>query len=135
MGSNMNNNKAFKELRMNGRQDKPRHMGVTEIRGPYYSVMGKRYLRDSLETMGEYVDILKFAGCAFTLYPEKELKEILDIAHEYDVKVSTGGFMESVIPQGAHAVDHYISECKRVDRKSTRLNSSHVSISYAVFCL
>src|SRR5690554_7251154 len=32
------------------------------------------------------------------------------------------------------------SECKqniadRVDRKSTRLNSSHVRISYAVFCL
>src|SRR5699024_11979373 len=25
--------------------------------------------------------------------------------------------------------------CKRQDRKSTRLNSSHVSISYAVFCL
>src|SRR5699024_11344714 len=24
---------------------------------------------------------------------------------------------------------------KRIDRKSTRLNSSHVSISYAVFCL
>src|SRR5207249_11757787 len=25
--------------------------------------------------------------------------------------------------------------CRRTDRKSTRLNSSHVSISYAVFCL
>src|SRR5207249_10802018 len=25
--------------------------------------------------------------------------------------------------------------CRRQDRKSTRLNSSHVSISYAVFCL
>src|SRR5699024_11701043 len=25
--------------------------------------------------------------------------------------------------------------CKTLDRKSTRLNSSHVSISYAVFCL
>src|SRR5699024_12884959 len=25
--------------------------------------------------------------------------------------------------------------CSRTDRKSTRLNSSHVSISYAVFCL
>src|SRR5207249_8206659 len=25
--------------------------------------------------------------------------------------------------------------CSRGDRKSTRLNSSHVSISYAVFCL
>src|SRR5207249_12037215 len=27
------------------------------------------------------------------------------------------------------------SESKHIDRKSTRLNSSHVSISYAVFCL
>src|SRR3712207_7623521 len=25
--------------------------------------------------------------------------------------------------------------CRRVDRKSTRLNSSHANISYAVFCL
>src|SRR5699024_11742530 len=29
------------------------------------------------------------------------------------------------------ALQHYLS----LDRKSTRLNSSHVSISYAVFCL
>src|SRR5699024_12562603 len=28
-----------------------------------------------------------------------------------------------------------IAVLKRIDRKSTRLNSSHVSISYAVFCL
>src|SRR5438067_12084458 len=28
-----------------------------------------------------------------------------------------------------------IDECHGKDRKSTRLNSSHVSISYAVFCL
>src|SRR5437868_8067585 len=28
-----------------------------------------------------------------------------------------------------------VEECRFVDRKSTRLNSSHVSISYAVFCL
>src|SRR5699024_11943435 len=28
-----------------------------------------------------------------------------------------------------------VSNCGSVDRKSTRLNSSHVSISYAVFCL
>src|SRR5471032_2696545 len=26
-------------------------------------------------------------------------------------------------------------KAKRVDRKSTRLNSSHITISYAVFCL
>src|ERR1035437_10163206 len=33
----------------------------------------------------------------------------------------------------AHA-GHYGAAC-RVDRKSTRLNSSHANISYAVFCL
>src|SRR5690625_5996708 len=28
-----------------------------------------------------------------------------------------------------------LKECTHIDRKSTRLNSSHVAISYAVFCL
>src|SRR3712207_8438433 len=28
-----------------------------------------------------------------------------------------------------------VVQCVRVDRKSTRLNSSHANISYAVFCL
>src|SRR6266700_6365799 len=31
--------------------------------------------------------------------------------------------------------DHPRRRCRRGDRKSTRLNSSHVKISYAVFCL
>src|SRR5690625_5379511 len=32
--------------------------------------------------------------------------------------------------------NRYMRECDRIlDRKSTRLNSSHVAISYAVFCL
>src|SRR5699024_11978455 len=30
---------------------------------------------------------------------------------------------------------HYATKLWKGDRKSTRLNSSHVSISYAVFCL
>src|SRR5690606_40079962 len=41
-------------------------------------------------------------------------------------------------PQGAHVVQT-VGELDQdhpdVDRKSTRLNSSHVKISYAVFCL
>jgi len=111
----MNNNQnAFSEIRMNHRGEKPRTTGVTEIRGPYYTVMGKRYLSDVLETMGEHVDILKFAGGSFTLMPEKQLRELLDLAHQYDVKVSTGGFMETVLTQGTKAVDYYINECKRV---------------------
>src|SRR5207249_10717130 len=35
-------------------------------------------------------------------------------------------------PGQAH---HSERDCGETDRKSTRLNSSHVSISYAVFCL
>jgi phosphosulfolactate synthase (CoM biosynthesis protein A) len=107
-------NRAFSSLRTNRRQAKPRTGGVTEIRGPYYSPMGKRYLSDVLETMGEYVDSLKFAGGSFTLMPENQLRELLDLAHEHNVKVSTGGFLENVIPQGADAVNYYIKECARV---------------------
>lgn len=107
-------NKAFSSLRTNYRQPKPRTRGVTEIRGPYYTVMGKHYLRDVLETMGEHVDILKFAGGSFTLMPEERLRELIDLAHEYNVKVSTGGFLESVLTQGTDAVNYYINECARV---------------------
>src|SRR3712207_7085309 len=32
-------------------------------------------------------------------------------------------------------VEHLAEEARDVDRKSTRLNSSHANISYAVFCL
>src|SRR5207253_9563971 len=39
-------------------------------------------------------------------------------------------------PEDAGRTDrNYLIECCQADRKSTRLNSSHVAISYAVFCL
>src|SRR3989449_4613503 len=37
--------------------------------------------------------------------------------------------------EGAHAVVHQLPGREDQDRKSTRLNSSHGYISYAVFCL
>ena len=53
MGNNtdLNNKEAFAKIKHNNRQAKPRTRGITEIRGPYYTVMGERYLRDVLETM------------------------------------------------------------------------------------
>src|SRR5690606_39437600 len=36
---------------------------------------------------------------------------------------------------GGEARDYVESSSNTIDRKSTRLNSSHVKISYAVFCL
>lgn len=61
--------RAFALVRLNDRPPKPRHVGITEIRGPYYTPMGPRYLEDVLETMGWYVDALKFAGGSFSLMP------------------------------------------------------------------
>jgi phosphosulfolactate synthase (CoM biosynthesis protein A) len=104
--------RAFDFIQMNDRLPKPRRYGLTEIRGPYYSSMGKRYLADILETMGAYVDSLKFAGGSFTLMPRWALHEIIDLCHQYDVLVSTGGFLERILAQGISAVDQYIRECK-----------------------
>ena len=100
--------RAFQFLDLNDRGEKPRETGVTEIRGPYYSPMWPNYLDDVLSTMGHYVDSLKFAGGSFSLMPEEEVQGLLDLAHDHDVMVSTGGFMEYVLSQGEDAVRYYI---------------------------
>src|SRR5438874_3869302 len=96
--------RSFPFLRINESEHKPRTRGLTEIRGPYYSVVGRRYLEDLFETMGNYVDSLKFAGGSFTLMPAEAVKEIVDLCHKHDVLVSTGGFIERVLAQGGDAV-------------------------------
>src|SRR6201982_319111 len=95
--------RAFPFIRMNEREGKPRTHGITEIRGPYYTPMGKRYLQDILETMGTWVDILKFAGGSFALMPRQAVKDLIDLCHAHDVRVSTGGFIEQVLAQGPEA--------------------------------
>lgn len=120
--------RAFPFIHLNEREGKPRTHGITEIRGPYYTPMGKRYLEDVLETMGDYVDSLKFAGGSFTLMPEKQLKEIIDLAHRYNVLVSTGGFIEHVLTQGAEAVNQYITECRNVGFDILEISSGFITI-------
>jgi len=120
--------RAFSFLRMNHRPGKPRRSGITEIRGPYYSPMGKRYLEDVLETMGAYVDSLKFAGGSFSLMPRSRVKEITDLCHRHDVLVSTGGFLEYVIAQGAAAVESYIRECKNLGFDILEISCGFITI-------
>ncbi len=120
--------RAFPFIRMNEREGKPRTRGITEIRGPYYTPMGKRYLEDVLETMGEYVDLLKFAGGSFTLMPEKQLREIIDLAHRYNVLVSTGGYIEHVLTQGPEVVNRYIETCRNVGFDILEISSGFISI-------
>src|SRR4051812_16737277 len=80
--------------RTSARPPKPRARGVTEIRGPYYTPVGPAYLRDLLRTWGGCFDSFKFAGGAFALMPSSAVRELIDLCHEFDVSVSTGGFVE-----------------------------------------
>lgn len=123
--------KAFGFVRHNPRPPKPRKAGVTEIRGPYYSAMGKRYLEDILETMGHHVDGLKFAGGSFSLFPEAHLRELIDLAHAHNVYVSTGGWIEHVLshsPDPGRDVDRYLAQCKNLGFDVLEVSCGFLSI-------
>jgi len=120
--------RSFGFLHINERGGKPRRTGVTEIRGPYYSPLGKRALLDIFETMGAYVDVLKFAGGSFALMPESAVRELIDTCHSHGVLVSTGGFIEHVLTMGPEAVDGYLEECKRLGFDVVEVSSGFIAI-------
>jgi phosphosulfolactate synthase (CoM biosynthesis protein A) len=122
------NERAFSFLPLNERAGKPRSQGVTEIRGPYYTPMGRRYLEDVLETMGSYVDILKFAGGSFSLMPRRAVAELTEICHRHDVLVSTGGFIEHVLVYGREMVDRYLQECLRLGFDIVEISSGFITV-------
>jgi phosphosulfolactate synthase (CoM biosynthesis protein A) len=114
-------------LQLNRRSAKPRSVGLTEIRGPYYSVVGARYLTDLLETMGAYVDGLKFAGGSFCLMPDERVQEIIELCHSHDVLVSTGGFLERALPLGPEVVDRCLDACRAVGFDTIEVSSGFVT--------
>src|SRR5699024_12840264 len=71
-----------------------------------------------------------------TLFPYttlfRSIRRRPNTPQEVDLLVSSGAFVRK--NNGISFSDDFVSYVAR-DRKSTRLNSSHVSISYAVFCL
>jgi phosphosulfolactate synthase (CoM biosynthesis protein A) len=124
----MADQRAFDFLRSNRREEKPRSRGLTEIRGPYYSVVGRRYLEDLFEGFGAYADILKFAGGSFSLMPRKALIDLIELCHRNEVKVSTGGFLEYVLTQGADAVDRYLHECQELGFDIVEISTGFVTM-------
>src|SRR5437879_8143882 len=120
--------RGFDFLRTNPRKAKPRHEGCSALRGASYGAMGRRYLAGVLETMGAYVDSLKFAGGSFTLMPRRSLTELIELCHRHDVAVSTGGFIERVLTQGADAVDRYIGECRDLGFDIIEISSGFITL-------
>lgn len=122
--------RAMPFIRMNEPGPKPRQRGVTEIRGPYYTPMGARYLQDILETMGQYVDSLKFAGGSFSLMPRPALRAIIDTCHNHGVMVSTGGFIEYVLTQGVDTVHKYVQDCKNLGFDIIEVSTGFITIPF-----
>ena len=114
----MNNSSAFPFLPTNKLPSKPdRKKGLTQIRGPYYAPVTQTYLNELLADWGEFVDGIKFAGGAFSLMPEKRLRDFIDIAHRHQCYVSTGGFIERVLASSAgdkQMIKKYLHTCKKL---------------------
>src|SRR5260221_892248 len=121
--------RAFPLLRLNQRGTKARQIGVREIRGPYYAVMGTRYLSDILETVGEYGDGVKYAGGSFALMPRARVREINGLAHRHNAYISTGGFIEHVLAhEGAGAVKRYLGECQDLGFGVVELSTGFITL-------
>jgi len=110
------------------RSQKPRKIGMTEIRGPYYSAYGPRHLADILETVGQWVDGVKYAAGSFALMPPEAVKAFNKLAHDHDVYVSTGGWIENVLRFGVEAVDRYIEEAKSLGFDVIELSAGFISL-------
>src|SRR5690242_21429612 len=91
-------------------------------------------------TLFPYTTLFRSSPSRSVLYSETSmLDEIAQavLAREEVVKYLRGSFGEQG-DQTRERIFGYLEELRttqRRDRKSTRLNSSHMSISYAVFCL
>jgi phosphosulfolactate synthase (CoM biosynthesis protein A) len=120
--------RAFAFLELNERPAKPRSRGVTEIRGPYYTPVGRRYLEDLLETMGAYVDTLKYAGGSFALMPREAVRALNEVCHQHEVAVSTGGFLETVLSRRGDAVSRYLTECRELGFDIVEISTGFVTL-------
>lgn len=115
--------KTFEFIKLHELPEKPRKTGVIEIRGPYYTPVTYGYLNDLLDDWGGYVDGFKFAGGSMRLLNQERTRKIIQLCHEHDVYVSTGGFVERVIVQGPDAVDKYLEECKALEFDMVEVSS------------
>lgn len=122
---------AFPFIPMNALEPKPRKHGLTEIRGPYYSMMGPRYLQDIFETFGEYVDGVKYAGGSFTLQDKDSLKKMVEIAHDNGAYISTGGFIERLLSSGLgdrELLDKYLRTIKELGIDVCEISTGFISV-------
>src|SRR5437667_571581 len=93
--------------------------------------------RPPRSTLFPYTTLFR-SGTGFGVAPGVQLVavKVLGWDNEHNVPVCTGeGNIDQVIAGVNWVTEHAVKPAVAKDRKSTRLNSSHITISYAVFCL
>ncbi|CAA0835946.1 Aldolase-type TIM barrel family protein [Striga hermonthica] len=110
------------------RPEKPRSFGVTEMRGPHYTLSSQNLLQEVFDSMGEFVDGLKFSGGSHSLMPKSYIEEVIKMAHKHNVYVSTGGWAEHLLRKGPSAFEDYIEECKRLGFDTIEIDAGLLGI-------
>src|SRR5207244_13550877 len=64
------------------------------------------------------------------LMPRGAVRRLIEICHAHQVLVSTGGFIEYVLGQGAEAVDAYLREARDLGFDIIELSSGFISIPF-----
>lgn len=96
------------------------------MRGPNYTFLTQNVLQDIFESMGQFVDGLKFSGGSHSLMPKDFIKEVTSMAHKHDVYVSTGDWAEHLLRRGAFK--EYVEECKHMGFDTIELNVDSLEV-------
>ncbi|XP_047074902.1 protein HEAT-STRESS-ASSOCIATED 32-like [Lolium rigidum] len=111
------------------RPEKPRRYGVTEMRSPDYSFRPAHLaLQEILESIGPFVDGLKFSGGSHSLMGKELIREITDLAHKHEMYVSTGDWAEHLLRQGPSSFKQYVEECKELGFDTIELNAGSLKL-------
>lgn len=110
------------------RPQKPRRVGLTEIRAPHYFAYGSRHMQDVFDVAGNWIDGIKWAGGSFALLPTEQVKKINGIAHDGGAYVSSGGWIETVLRYSPDAVEHYLKEAKNVGFDVIEISTGFIAI-------
>lgn len=68
-------------------------------------------IQDTFESMGQFVDGLKFTGGSNSMMPKSFIKDVTDMAHKHNVYVSTGDWAEYLLRKGPSGFKEYIEVC------------------------
>src|SRR3712207_8260510 len=93
--------------------------------------------RPPRSTLFPYTTLFRSIGVMGSLHMDRLRGDQTDITIDQDTVRSTSHNPEAwnYNMSATLYADYRIDSLGKIDRKSTRLNSSHANISYAVFCL